>query len=70
MARTVLLNEEGSRMYQVDVDRCSVFETCIDVRPTEDISMVGDQAAIDVDERVECGSCAAECLEEAILEVD
>lgn len=57
-------------MYQVDVDRCSVFETCIDVRPTEDISMVGDQAAIDVDERVECGSCAAECLEEAILEVD
>jgi len=32
--------------------------------------MVDDHAFIDVESCIECGSCAAECPEEAIAEVD
>jgi formate hydrogenlyase subunit 6/NADH:ubiquinone oxidoreductase subunit I len=57
-------------MYQVDIEKCSACETCIDVCPTEAISMVDGHAFIDVDECIECGACADECLEEAIIEMD
>jgi ferredoxin len=57
-------------MYKVDVDKCSACETCIDVCPTEAISMMEGHAFIDEEECIECGSCAVECPEEAIFEVD
>jgi Fe-S-cluster-containing hydrogenase component 2 len=57
-------------MYKVDVEKCSARETCMDICAVEAISMVDGRAFIDVDECIECGSCAAECPEEAIVEVD
>jgi ferredoxin len=59
----------GLGMYKVDVDKCSGCETCIDVCPTEAISMVEGHAFIDVDECIECGACEVECPEEAIFEM-
>jgi len=57
-------------MYQVDVEKCSGCETCVDVCPNEAISMVGGHAFIDPEECLECGICFDECPEEAIIEVD
>jgi ferredoxin len=57
-------------MYRVDVDKCSGCETCIEVCPTEAVSMVDGHAFIDVEECIECGSCETEYPEEAIFEVD
>ncbi|MGD8398163.1 MAG: 4Fe-4S binding protein [Anaerolineae bacterium] len=57
-------------MYKVDVVTCTAWKTCIDVCPTEAISMVNGHTFIDMAECIECGSCAAECPEEAIVEVD
>ena len=56
-------------MVKVQVGECSGCETCIEVCSSEAISMVNGHAYIDLDERIECGSCAAECPEEAIIEV-
>jgi ferredoxin len=57
-------------MWRVDVEKCSGCETCIEVCPTEAVSMIGGHAFVDVDECIECGSCEAECPEEAIFEVN
>jgi ferredoxin len=46
-------------MYQVDIEKCSACETCIDVCPTEAISIVDGHAVIDRDKYIECGACAA-----------
>jgi Fe-S-cluster-containing hydrogenase component 2 len=50
-------------MYKVDIEKCSACETCLNICPTEAISMVDDHDFIDEDECIECP-------EEAILEVD
>ena len=57
-------------MHKVDAYRCSACDTCIDVCPTEGISMVEGHAFIDMEACIECGACADECPEEAIIEVD
>lgn len=57
-------------MYKVDVEKCSACETCIEVCPSEAISMVDNHAFIDVDECIECGACEAECPEKAVFEGD
>jgi ferredoxin len=57
-------------MYQVDIEKCSACETCVDVCPTEAISIIDGHAVIDMEECIECGACVAECPEEAITEVD
>jgi ferredoxin len=57
-------------MYQVDIEQCSACETCIEVCPSEAISMVDGHAFIDQDECLECGVCIDECPEGAIIEVD
>lgn len=56
-------------MYKVDVNKCSGCGTCIEVCPTESISMADGHAFINVGLCIECGSCAAEYPEEAITEV-
>jgi NAD-dependent dihydropyrimidine dehydrogenase PreA subunit len=57
-------------MYQVDIEKCSGCETCVDVCPNEAISMVSGHAFIDQEECLDCGVCFDECPEEAIIEVD
>ncbi|MEJ2735300.1 MAG: 4Fe-4S binding protein [Anaerolineae bacterium] len=57
-------------MYQVDIEQCSACETCIEVCPSEAISMVDGHAFIDQEECLECGICIDECPEGAIIEVD
>jgi ferredoxin len=57
-------------IYKVDIEKCSACETCIDICPSEAISIVDGHAFIDADECIECGSCADECPEEAIVEED
>lgn len=54
-------------MYQVDVEKCTGCETCVDICPSEAIAMVDGHAVIS-DECIECGSCEAECPEGAIFE--
>lgn len=57
-------------MYQVDIEKCSGCEICMEACPNESISMVGGHAFIDPEECLECGICFDECPEEAIIEVD
>ena len=57
-------------MYQVDIEKCSAYETCIDACPNEAISMVEGHAFIDQDECLECSICIDECPEEAIFEAN
>jgi ferredoxin len=65
-------NKDSRRLsvYKVDIEKCSACESCIEICPTEAISLVDGHAYIDPDECIECGSCLAECPEEAIYEVD
>ena len=51
-------------------DVCKRCRSCIEVCPTESISMVDEHAFIDVESCIECGSCEAECPEGAISEGD
>ena len=57
-------------MYKVDIEKCDACETCMDICPTEAISIVDGHAFVDMDECIECASCLAECPNEAIVEVD
>lgn len=50
----------------VDKEKCSGCENCVDVCPTEAISMEDDIAVVDIDECTDCGACVDECPEEAI----
>ena len=43
-------------MCKVDIEKCSACETCVDVCPTESISIVDGHAVIDEDECIECGA--------------
>jgi ferredoxin len=53
---------------KVDISKCDACETCIDVCPSEAISMVDGHAYIDPDECAECLACIDECPNEAIYE--
>ena len=51
---------------KVDADKCTGCESCVEVCPSDAISMQGDKAVIDAEKCVDCGVCVDECPVEAI----
>jgi ferredoxin len=49
----------------VDVGKCTGCGDCVEVCPTESITLEKDKAVID-DDCSECGACVDECPNEAI----
>ncbi len=54
---------------KIIVDKCSGCSSCVDVCPTEAIT-VDDVAVVDENECTDCGSCVDDCPEEAIEMAD
>ncbi|MDD3406954.1 MAG: 4Fe-4S binding protein [Methanomicrobium sp.] len=50
----------------VNADACTGCETCVDVCPSEAITMKDGIAAVDADMCVDCEACVDECPAEAI----
>ncbi|MEG3054879.1 MAG: 4Fe-4S binding protein [Methanoculleus sp.] len=50
----------------VDIEKCTGCETCVDVCPSEAITMVDGKAKVDPDLCVDCETCVDECPSEAI----
>jgi len=50
----------------VDEEKCVGCGACVDVCPTEVITMDDDVAKINPAECVDCGTCVEECPQEAI----
>ncbi|NLZ31142.1 MAG: 4Fe-4S binding protein [Methanomicrobiales archaeon] len=50
----------------VDIEKCTGCETCVDVCPSEAITMEDGKAKIDPDLCVDCETCVDECPSEAI----
>lgn len=55
---------------KVDPEKCSGCGSCVDVCPTEAITLEDDVAVVDPEECTDCASCVDECPEEAIELVD
>ncbi len=51
---------------KVSKDKCSGCKQCVDVCPTEAISMVKEKAVVDADECIYCETCIDECVKDAI----
>lgn len=51
---------------EVDQDKCTGCESCVEECPSEAISVVDEKAVVDADACVECGVCVDACPEEAI----
>lgn len=51
----------------VDADKCNGCKSCVEVCPTESITINEDgKAVVDPDSCGECGACVDECPNEAI----
>ncbi len=53
---------------QVDVEKCTGCETCVETCPVEAIKMVDGKAVVDPDTCVDCGQCVDACPTEAITD--
>ncbi len=51
---------------KVDVELCTGCESCVDVCPTEAITVPDDVAVVEADECNECGACVDECPQDAL----
>jgi len=59
---------EETMAVKIDKEKCVGCGVCVDVCPTEALSVVGDFAECDADLCVDCGTCIPECPTEAISE--
>ncbi len=50
----------------IDKEMCNGCETCVDICPTEAITIENEIAVVDEDECTDCGTCVEECPNEAI----
>lgn len=50
----------------VDEERCVGCETCVDICPSQAISMNSDKAKVDKEKCVDCSTCVDACPSEAI----
>ena len=55
---------------RIDPEKCDGCGTCVEVCPTEAISIDDGKVEVDEDECVECESCKDECPKEAIYMED
>ncbi|MDP8226353.1 4Fe-4S dicluster domain-containing protein [bacterium] len=53
---------------KIDKEKCVGCGVCVDVCPTEALSIEDDIAVCDADKCVDCGVCIPECPTEAISE--
>lgn len=53
---------------KIDKDACTGCGECVEVCPTEAISMAEESAAIDDTLCIECGACLYDCPADAISE--
>ncbi len=51
---------------EVDKEKCTGCESCVEECPSEAITMVDKKAEIDLDTCVDCGVCVDACPAEAI----
>ena len=51
---------------QVDEEKCTGCETCVEACPVEAITMENEKAKVDADACTDCGTCVDECPAEAI----
>jgi ferredoxin len=51
---------------QVDPEKCTACETCVEECPSEAITMQDEVAVVNEDECTDCGACADVCPAEAI----
>jgi len=50
----------------VDKEKCTGCESCVDDCPSEAIKMADEKAAVDAETCVDCGVCVDTCPAEAI----
>jgi Fe-S-cluster-containing hydrogenase component 2 len=53
-------------MFQVNKERCTGCEICVDICPTGAISMIDGKAWIDTNQCNDCGQCVQNCPQGAI----
>lgn len=54
----------------VDLEKCDGCESCVDVCPTDSITIVDGKACIDPEECIECEACVDACPNDALTMVE
>jgi NAD-dependent dihydropyrimidine dehydrogenase PreA subunit len=63
----MIISREGNMVPKVIDEKCNACESCVQICPTEAITIQNDIAVIDDSICDECGVCVDECPEEAIF---